>query len=780
MASKTSEEEQISSTTFKYFVSQYFMQNSPLFLPIKFDGKRPIGSKNNLTKKELIEVHKNNQVKLSDGSIYKMIQKATHLELRLKYTKVVCIDVDGILNNGDCCLDDVLNLPIIKELFYDVPYLLSRNKKLPHFYLELTGLNKDEMLDTYVDCFKDFKGDLLLNHSWESLDSQIHGYHVTIPEIGIEEIKHMFKEDALKKRKREPSSPAPSNQEPSSQLDKVIDLIALEYLDNYDSWKKIVWAGKKSGIDVDFMRTISQKSMKYTDEGFDNVWKADMTDLTEGTLRYYAKLSDEETYYKLCPTENLYLDLSVIEKGALHITEVIAPKLKREAVFCNGQWYVYSDTTCLWRMSKNPHHVLVKCVVKHMDYTLSYYSKKLKDITDDEERKRHVAKIGKYTSKYNMVDNKSMCSQLTTHLETRLLDNEFSNKLDANLYQVAFKNGIWDMKENKFKGMFKYEDYLTETIPYDYTPSTEEERTYVKEVLFKICNCNHEHLNYYLSILGHAMTGDADKEKALYFLVGIIGDNGKTLMMDVLATIMPNYVYKIDKKTFEEGFSKAHKYLTRIRGKRIVYAEEMSKKAQNIELLKEYGDGKKIENEIMYGTAESINIVSKLFCLSNNTPNIATDGGIQNRYRQLCFNSNFGKNNTVDDVKNLKFKQDNKLSDKLTGEYKNAVIDLLLEYGHKYTKDGMCEMPEEFKEATNNTLSINDEFRMWYEEFCEIGEEFKCSKTEIENNYKKMDLREMKDEVARLGFKYNSQLKHKGNKGIFLGFRMKEKEPVAL
>ena len=114
------------------------------------------------------------------------------------------------------------------------------------------------------------------------------------------------------------------------------------------------------------------------------------------------------------------------------------------------------------------------------------------------------------------------------------------------------------------------------------------------------------------------MTGDADKKKALYYLVGIIGNNGKTLLMDVLANIMPNYVYKIDKHTFEKGFTKAHKYLSRVRGKRIVYVEELSKNKQNTELLKEYGDGKRIENEIMFGTAESINIVSKIFCLSNN------------------------------------------------------------------------------------------------------------------------------------------------------------------
>jgi hypothetical protein len=93
---------------------------------------------------------------------------------------------------------------------------------------------------------------------------------------------------------------------------------------------------------------------------------------------------------------------------------------------------------------------------------------------------------------------------------------------------------------------------------------------YVKnEVLSKICNANHSHLEYYLRVLGQSITGDSEMEKALYFMVGIGGNNGETLILEALQDIMPNYVAEIDKKTFEKGYTKAHEHLKNLAGKRI-------------------------------------------------------------------------------------------------------------------------------------------------------------------------------------------------------------------
>ena len=58
-----------------------------------------------------------------------------------------------------------------------------------------------------------------------------------------------------------------------------------------------------------------------------------------------------------------------------------------------------------------------------------------------------------------------------------------------------------------------------------------------------------------MRVLGQSLTGDAEMEKALYFMVGIGGNNGKTLILEALQDIMPNYVAEIDRKTFEKGYT---------------------------------------------------------------------------------------------------------------------------------------------------------------------------------------------------------------------------------
>ena len=50
------------------------------------------------------------------------------------------------------------------------------------------------------------------------------------------------------------------------------------------------------------------------------------------------------------------------------------------------------------------------------------------------------------------------------------------------------------------------------------------------------------------------MIGDPEKEKSMYFLIGNKGNNGKSIIMNAIANIMPNYCKKIDRLTFEEDY----------------------------------------------------------------------------------------------------------------------------------------------------------------------------------------------------------------------------------
>ena len=490
-----------------------------------------------------------------------------------------------------------------------------------------------------------------------------------------------------------------------------------------------------------------------------------------GTLYHYAKDYNTDKYNLYF---NYFITLNKMMKGALTIAECISPKLERHLKWSNDKWFMFYKKTNLWMETKEPSHIIVQMIHKHIDYSIQIKINERTKTEDAEQQKIITDEISKYSKMYSEVDKSGFYSMITKHLKTILYDSEFYYKLDNNPYKIAFLDGIYDVRENKFNKDYSDYDYITKTIPFKYNEPSQTQTEFVKNVIYKICNCNQSHMDYYLGVMGQALLGDAELEKALYFCVGVGGNNGKTLILEALADVMPNYVSKIERKTFEKGYTKAHKHLAGTKGKRIVYVEELSTKEQEIELLKEIADGKNVKNEIMFGTDELINIMFKLVFLSNCQANMKVDGGIGNRYRQLCHSSKFNKETTEDNYETLDFVQDKSLAGLLKGEYKHALIKIFLEAGHLYTKTKTLIIPDEFEEAIANTLEANDEIKMWFNDNCEYGEDFKCSKKELEDAISK-PFREIQNEIQRItNLKYNRGLTFgKSNRGGWKGFRTK-------
>jgi len=178
----------------------------------------------------------------------------------------------------------------------------------------------------------------------------------------------------------------------------------------------------------------------------------------------------------------------------------------------------------------------------------------------------------------------------------------------------------------------------------------------------------------------------------------------------------------------------------------------------------------------MYGTTEKNNIGSKLFFCSNPTPNFKTDGGIANRYKQLCFNSSFEPSNTYDDYETLQFKQNNNLHDELKNDLNHALISLLIDYAYKYTVIKKIDIPKDFLESQKETIESNDETKIFLDDNMEYDSNFKLSKNELEHYpiYKKLGFKRINDDLKRLGYKYGKDTRKNGLKGCWLGLQFKQ------
>lgn len=674
--------------------------------------------------------------------------------------------------------------------------LIEKHPDLKHFKTIKTNkgyhiwfkYNSD--FKTTTDCFSDYKGVDIRNDAgivfcpptkYKLPDGKI----VEYIDMGgsIEEppsyLKSYIKtKDSIKPGKNTKIQTDIKTNVASVKNDVVDKLLYLNLLDgnangSWDDWRNVGLAMRWITSFEHFDQFSKINKAKYDKHETIDLWnsiKEKYEGSNLGTLFAYARDFDKEKYNLYF---NYFISLQKMTKGALSIAETISPKLERHLKWSNDKWFMFYKTTNLWMETKEPSHIIIQMIHKHIDYSMTIKITERSKTDDVEEQKRITDEIQKYSKMYSEVDKSGFYSMITKHLKTILYNESFYLQLDNNPYKLAFTDGIYDLKENKFVKGFSDYDYITKTIPFGYCVPTEAETQFVKDVLFKICNCNKNHMKYYLDILGQALTGDPDKEKALYFCVGVGGNNGKTTIMETLGEIMPNYVSKIDRKTFEKGYSKAHKHLCGTKGKRVVYVEEMSTKEQDVDLLKECGDGKKISNEVMFGTAEEINVMFQLVFLSNCSANLKVDGGIGNRYRQICHNANFDRQNTEDNFETLKFVPDNTLSDKLKTTYKHALIRLLIDSAYEYTQTNVIVIPDEFEEAIADTLESCDEVKTWFNEYCELGDDYKCSKKELEDAITK-PFREIQNDIQRItNLKYDKNVRHNNNRGGYKGFRIK-------
>jgi len=574
--------------------------------------------------------------------------------------------------------------------------------------------------------------------------------------------------------------------------DKIIELgniIDLNYLDEYNDWTRIVWSLRsKSEKYKSIARDISKRSNKYDDSGFNSVWDGyHKNDITIGTFYNYCKMSNKSAYNLICTKYNTSKYISVKDLDDVYkCSQIIAPDLKNTLILCKENWYVLDYETQLWKKIKEPTYYIISEIRKYIDYSNAQIAIKMIGI-DGEEKEKLILMQKEYLKYYTKINANGYISMCVKILRAQLVNDLFEDALDTMPNIMAFQNGIMDLKTKVFRYGIKGDDNLTDTIKYDWTPPNLVKTEFVKSVLKKILNNNEEHMEYYLSVIGYSFIGMPQLEKSLYFMIDGTdngkGDNGKTFFFDIMNALMPYYVYKSKGSLLEEGNAKVHKQLCMTKGKRLVWLDEFSTKKTNAVLLKEIADGKTIENEVMFGTSESINILYKMFILSNHIPKVdPKEEAVYNRYKQISFGSHFDRsgNRKEENPGNLLFIADCYLSDKLKNEYYNEIFGLIIDYASKYYETKLPKIPEKFYKDAKETKMKNDEFGMWFDENCGIDDEKRIA-IELLKEKSGFDDKLIKDGMKRMGFKYDKDMRGLGKnivnkpyKGGFEGCFYKE------
>jgi len=596
-----------------------------------------------------------------------------------------------------------------------------------------------------------------------------------------------FKNIPLQIKIPKPKSPTSVTQIPKdlTKLQELVKLIRLEDKKNRQAWSMVCSFIKYNGLtNDDWLEFCKDNELNLDKEKEELFNKINNYNIQIYFLQSLAKKSNPKEYKEWIKKWDIYY-ISINEvQDAFACACKIKETLKHTLKLCNETWYMLTDNN-LWKSQKEPTFYIIKEIHKYLDAHRDNLNERASN-AEGEAKSAVIKSMENWFKLYTVITKSGYLSVITKTLRPLLTDDKFEKKLDNNKGKMAFKNGIMDLESKVFRYGIEWDDYITDTIPYDYVPCNYD---YLKSILLPILNNNQEHLEYYLSIIGYSFIGDAELEKALYFMIDKTeeakGNNGKTFFFDILNDLLPNYVYKSKSTFILKSNTKAHKQLAKMKGKRLVWLEELPKDETNAVLMKEIADGKTTENEVMYGTSEDINIMFKLFVLSNNIPKIGDEEeAVYNRLKQISFNSHFDTSGLREEsnIEKLEFIADKELASKIKTTCFNEVFNMIIDYASKYYSNKLPKVPSQFLNDTKDTKNKNDKFMKWFKENC-IKDEYKKIALEFLIEQTKVEKDTIKSKMKSLGFKYDKDLsgmgknvKGKAYKGGFEGVGLDDDE----
>lgn len=442
-------------------------------------------------------------------------------------------------------------------------------------------------------------------------------------------------------------------------------------------------------------------------------------------------------------------------------------KMKGSCIlFAYNSFYIFNQEMNIWSESQKIQIVI---------YIIDFVSREIQKIIDrqkTEERKiKYIQILKKYT-------NTKYIEDLTKLFLVTIKQNDMSQQIDNNKEIINFKNVVYNLKTNEIRKRIK-EDYISKCLDYDYNAIINEDINIdIRKMIFDISNSDDELFEFNLSWLGYCLTGETRQHKML-FMIGYSGQNGKTALARMYHSSLPIYSVELTNKTLNENFMKGRDQLIKIQKPvRFCIIEEPKYKDLDVQLFKKIVD----DDEILYGTTETIYNHSKLYVTSNTDPRFITDNGVKRRGLMEVLKNKFIDKNEYDKLENTKgyFIKDNNFNEKFMkdNKYKLEFVRILLEYANIYYEKGL-NIPETLTHNFNEVCEENDTMQYFVNKYYEITnvDDDRIHRDTFldlynEMNKTKFKWNEISSDVKRIGLIYARQKRVDGLQGAICGLRL--------
>jgi P4 family phage/plasmid primase-like protien len=259
-----------------------------------------------------------------------------------------------------------------------------------------------------------------------------------------------------------------------------------------------------------------------------------------------------------------------------------------------------------------------------------------------EKRKKEYSAIRLKLKKTSVKDS------IMKECKVLFFDADFANKLDDNKHLIAFNDGVFDTLTQTFRDG-RPEDCISfctkmdfgNGTRYDEYPCWPELHLFLQRIL-----PNPNVRDYFLKHLATCLSGVFHPR--FHIMTGN-GSNGKSMLMNLMATAMGDYCYKVNIAMFTQKRGKAGSAapeLIRMRGRRFVMMSEPDEgDPLSTGILKELTSAEKVSGRDLYAGSKQMiefDLHAKFHLACNDKPTVnTTDGGTWRRLKVIHFPSKF-------------------------------------------------------------------------------------------------------------------------------------------
>jgi putative DNA primase/helicase len=359
-------------------------------------------------------------------------------------------------------------------------------------------------------------------------------------------------------------------------------------------------------------------------------------------------------------------------------------------------------------------------------------TKKLMEICVDVLRRIYIESIRAPTdAEKKELFKWAMQCETPTHIESMLKIASSMRQVivdptefDKDEYLFNLKNCTFNLKTGQ-KQDHKKTDYNSKVVEYDYDPNAQcPNWLSFLERIFKGHEKRKEIIEFLQRAIGYSLTG-LTKEQVLFLFYGS-GMNGKSVLINVVRTLLGEYGVHTPSRTFTTERGEATNDLARLVGVRVVTSSENSRDTRLDEsLIKELTGGDPVTARFLYQELFTYIPKFKIFWGFNHQPDIRdTTYSIWRRIILIPCTETITKEEEIKDLSNL-------LNKELSGIFNWAIEGL-----KEYYEIGLA-IPECIQIATKEYRDDQDVLLEWWTDQIVITDDTKDKIRAIDlyNNY---------------------------------------------